>query len=83
LDKVIDETPSGVWIAYGNRAIAYSKEGRLKEAIELNAKKPKAYLNRGAAFFLSGRYREAIEDYTKAIEMVPNGPAPICCAIHN
>src|SRR5262249_45068143 len=45
----------------------------ITEAIRLDGKRAASYHERGMAYSGAGRYSEAIADYSRAIELAPNG----------
>ena len=73
--KLIKEDPK-FYVAYHNRAIAYSKKGDydkciadLRKAVELNPKYPDAYGLMGLVYEIRGDYSAALRVYKKALEL--------------
>ncbi|MFH0821694.1 MAG: tetratricopeptide repeat protein [Pseudomonadota bacterium] len=71
--KTIEASP-GFFLAYHNRAIAYSKKGDyekslqdLKKAVELNADYPDAYGLMGLVYEIKKDYKSAMEAYKQAL----------------
>jgi hypothetical protein len=67
------------YLAHNNLGIAFSKEGKIEEAIyhyneviRINPDYPLAYYNRGNAYYNLDQYHLAIEDYNEAIRLNPD-----------
>jgi tetratricopeptide (TPR) repeat protein len=66
------------WVAYNNRAFAYSQTGELDraladfaEAVRLNPKQADIYVSRAAVWKDKGQYDRAIADFDTAIRLAP------------
>jgi len=73
--KLIKGNPK-FYVAYHNRAVAYSKKGDydkciadLRKAVELNPKYPDAYGLMGLVYEIRGEYSAALKVYKKALEL--------------
>jgi protein O-mannosyl-transferase len=84
-DHVLENEPS-VYIAYGNRGVAYTLTGRYDKALEdfnaavlLGPNDSTTYYNRGAFYLRTGRFELAIADIQKACDL---GNEQACNVLH-